>query len=285
MQIADMCATARRVCAYVVRHPANRDRRARALARAALFQVRRRAGRTVTATLVGGVRVRVYPGSAAGSAVVYGSPPDWHEMRVWARLIRPGDWFVDVGANIGVYALWAAYHGARVTALEPDPVAAARARENVALNRLPIDVREAALADRPGRVPFSTGLDTTNRIVRAGDEAVRTVAATTLDDVIAEDLAAATVFLKIDVEGAEELVLAGAPRALASGRIAAMQLEWNGCGRANFGTGRESLAALLASHGYGLYRATNGRLEPCGSAETNGNLFALRDRAVLSRLR
>ena len=43
-------------------------------------------------------------------------------MLVWQQALRPGDLFVDVGANIGSYAIWAADLGADVIALEPQRI-------------------------------------------------------------------------------------------------------------------------------------------------------------------
>lgn len=59
------------------------------------------------------------------------------ERRQYARYGNvPGegeDW-IDGGANIGAFSVWAASHGARVQAFEPDPEMAAMARENVRRN-------------------------------------------------------------------------------------------------------------------------------------------------------
>ena len=51
------------------------------------------------------------------SKVVYGNPPDYPEMLVWQQALQSGDLFVDVGANVGSYTIWAADLGAEVIAL------------------------------------------------------------------------------------------------------------------------------------------------------------------------
>ncbi len=71
------------------------------------------------------------------------------------RHAGPGRLFIDVGAWIGPFSLLAAGLGADVVAFEPDPVAAAMLRRNVALNPAlasRIDVRQQALGARNGRV-------------------------------------------------------------------------------------------------------------------------------------
>jgi FkbM family methyltransferase len=49
---------------------------------------------------------------------------------------RDGERWIDVGANIGAFSVWAAALGARVEAYEPDPESAAMARHNAKLNGL-----------------------------------------------------------------------------------------------------------------------------------------------------
>jgi len=131
--------------------------------------------------------------------VVYGSPPDWNEMRAWERLLQPGELFIDVGANVGTYALWAAHLGCRVVAIEPDAETCRLLAENVALNPgARIVVRRTALTDHIGSIRMTTGLDSMNHL---GDGPE--VPATTLDAVIGDQDVAG---VKIDVEGFEELV-------------------------------------------------------------------------------
>jgi FkbM family methyltransferase len=40
-------------------------------------------------------------------------------MQVWRQALRGGGLFLDVGANVGAYTIWAAECGAEVIALEP----------------------------------------------------------------------------------------------------------------------------------------------------------------------
>ncbi len=45
--------------------------------------------------------------------------PDGDNMLAWGRILSPGDVFVDVGANAGLYSVMAADMGARVVSVEP----------------------------------------------------------------------------------------------------------------------------------------------------------------------
>jgi FkbM family methyltransferase len=174
-------------------------------------------------------------------------------MRAWRRILTAGDLFVDVGSNVGSYALWAADAGATVIAVEPGAQAAARLRANLRLNNLPITVRQCALADRPGRMRLTRNGDVTNHLLlgstTAGDEVE--VDVDTLDNVLGDRIAAG---VKIDVEGAERLVLEGARRALSEHRIRALQIEWNAASERLLGETRAPLANILREYGYAIMR-------------------------------
>lgn len=202
------------------------------------------------------------------SKAVYANPPDWPEMVVWQRRLRPGDLFLDVGANVGTYSLWAADLGAQVIAVEPGS-AVGRLRHNVALNDLPIEVVEAAAMDKAGVVMLDeSASDTLSHVSTLG----RSVVAVTIDSILDGRAAAG---MKVDVEGAERLVLEGAREALAGQRIGCIQLEWNSYSRILLGEPRSKAAQILNDHGYRLHRALDdGTLVPDDGEEGN-DVFAL----------
>ena len=133
-----------------------------------------------------------------------------------ARTVQPGWRCVDVGANHGYYTLVladAAGPEGRVVAIEPSPRAAGLLEMTVELNGFEgfTTVLQQVAADRGGsialRIPEHHGMNASIRedIVESGETV--SVEATTLDELLAEwprvDL------VKIDVEGAEELVWRG----------------------------------------------------------------------------
>jgi len=132
--------------------------------------------------------------------------------RVPRFLPRPGWVVADVGGNIGVFAAWAATHGARVHAFEPNAGPYARLLRTVRANKLQVTARPVAVGARRGWATLtshemSTPLGT---IVTTG--AGLPVPVVTLDKELADvphiDL------LKIDTEGSEVDVLRGAPQVL-----------------------------------------------------------------------
>ncbi|MDG4831534.1 FkbM family methyltransferase [Solwaraspora sp. WMMD1047] len=241
----------RQVLTYTWSHPANRGRQLSSIMRAVRFQVRGRIG-LPTLTRVGDRgRMWVELHCASASKVVYANPPDWEEMRAWRRILRPGDLFVDVGSNVGYYALWAGDLGAEVIAIEPSPDAARRLRDNVGLNDFPITVRQCGLAAQRGRMTLSRGADSMNHLLLGPDAVGETIEVDTLDNVLGNRFAAG---VKIDVEGAERLVLEGGRRALEEQRIGVLQLEWNARSSHLLGEDRGPVAAILAKYGYQFVR-------------------------------
>jgi FkbM family methyltransferase len=134
---------------------------------------------------------------------------------------------IDIGANIGWITILMAQavgrHG-KVYAFEPSPDIFRQLELNVALNNLSqVSVQCLALSNITGTVPFHIfpeGFEVYNSIGawqrREGQSANRVVDVPvgTLDDYCQENNLAVIDFIKIDVEGAEELVLKGAQNIL-----------------------------------------------------------------------
>ena len=240
----------------ILRHPSNRGRRLSALARAAWWEMRRRP--VMDLRMYGGATIRCRPESGvAGGLVYYSGRPEYHEMGLVAHLLRPGDRFVDVGANAGYYTLLASTivgPSGSVESIEPGLPALERLRENIALNRLAnVRIHECALADTAGPARFIHDRDTENRLAIPADAGTVTVAASRLDDLLGE---APCALVKIDVEGAELRVLKGAEGTLARAKPPVLLIEV-GKRLAMFGTTEEDLASWLAARGYdaGFYDA------------------------------
>lgn len=258
------------VLRFVWNHPANSGQRARAVLRAVRYQARVRVlGRRSLAQLGERSVLWVDPHRTAASKVLYANPPDLPEMLVWRRALGDSSLFVDVGANVGAYTLWAAELGAEVIALEPAADTFRLLEENIALNRYRVYSIQAAAGDHCGTARFTAGLDAGNCLAADGPTVTKLV---TIDSLIGDRRVAG---MKVDVEGFEIEVLRGAERGLAEHRIRLIQLEWNETSRLAVGTDRRPVAELLASHGYRLYRPdTAGRLVPVLEPGFGTDVFA-----------
>jgi FkbM family methyltransferase len=267
---ASAFATANGLVRYVWHHPANAGQRPRALLRLAAYQARARLlHRRGLARLGERSRLWVDLHRTGASMVLYANPPDVPEMRVWRRALRADSLFIDVGANVGTYTIWAAELGAEVISLEPAADTFALLLENVALNGYQVTTLQAAAGDRCGTARFTEGRDAGNRLDPAGPAETNMI---TIDSLIGARRVAG---MKVDVEGFEIDVLRGAEAALAEHRIGLIQLEWNAASELALGTDRRPVAELLARHGYELYRPDlEGRLWPASDPGFGADVFA-----------
>ena len=149
----------------------------------------------------------------------------------WIDGFEPKSTFFDVGANVGSYTLYAAARNHEVVAFEPSDANWGRLRENVGLNGLQDRVRifGYALADFDGKDLQHLGRKSHGgvgsaehsigrKVVRNGEPASyggeqENTAVRTMDSVCAE-LGIWPDYLKIDTDGAEPRIIAGATEAL-----------------------------------------------------------------------
>jgi FkbM family methyltransferase len=142
-------------------------------------------------------------------------------------LPRDGDVIVDVGAGIGEFTLWCAAHGATVLAFEPDPLAFACLRRNVA-TLAGVQALPFALWKERADLRLHASEDTTeSSLIEDGRACLRTadVEAWPLDGVPAVAALPVIDFMKIDGEGVEPEILAGASRTLRRTRIVGIDVS------------------------------------------------------------
>jgi len=143
--------------------------------------------------------------------------------RILPSLIDKDTVFVDVGAYMGFYTVYACRRARSVLAVEPNPMALAYLKANVALNNCHNTIIvPKATSDKRGVVklriprPARRGhIPTTASIVWSFEEALEVdVEADTLDNIVDETGLDTVDIVKIDVEGAEGLVVKGAEKTL-----------------------------------------------------------------------
>jgi FkbM family methyltransferase len=205
------------------------------------------------------------------------------ELAALGRFLGPGGVFLDAGANIGLFTLMAARlvgPGGRVLAVEPGRESLARLDANLALNDLPqVKVVRAALAAEPGHAPlFHVALgddpQAYSLMPEGGATESETVPVTTLDLLAAEAALTRLDCLKLDVEGAEPLILAGGRGTLETFRPIVI-FEVNTPIALARGDAAASFAALT-SIGYRISRLDGAALVPLAAMPAEwGNLIAI----------
>jgi FkbM family methyltransferase len=206
------------------------------------------------------------------------------ETAIMLRCLRPGMTVVDVGANIGHYAMVAARAvgpTGRVIAFEPETENHAALVANLALNGLDNVVAERlALGARAGELMLYRDRDNRggHSLAAANVQApagAAPVEAATLDAYLARHLPDRRVgFIKIDVQGAEAQVLAGAEARLARDRPVVLVEFWPSGIRAMGGDPMAPIGRMLEL-GYAMAVVTRG--DP-------GHLRPLSDLAALAQI-
>jgi FkbM family methyltransferase len=145
--------------------------------------------------------------------------------------LKPGDVLYDVGANVGAYTLVAALAvpEARIVAFEPGPANFAALCANLELNAVSDRVTPIplALGDQPRSASLDADASVAGASPRVGTDAAggARVLVDRLDDVTERFDLPLPDHLKLDVDGAELAVLAGAERLLADADTRSLMVE------------------------------------------------------------
>lgn len=181
-------------------------------------------------------------------------------------LLDEGDTVFDVGANIGVYSLYAAMfisNIGKVYSYEPDSYCYSKLERNIALNSHDpelccIHPLRMALWNKCELVHIVSEyneLDHSQSRVSIALGNYPIVPASTLDFQVGYNLVDRIKLLKIDVEGAELKVLEGAKETLAAKKIQNILIEINDVALARFDTTRYAIFHTLREAGFGVHWA------------------------------
>jgi FkbM family methyltransferase len=235
---------------------------------------------------VGGTRLLVGLGDTGLTGNLYAGLHDFSDMGYVLHCLRSGDLFVDVGANAGAYSVLACgAAGASGLAFEPVPEAFERLSDNVRLNGLDtrLACRRLALAAAPGRLHFTASQDTVNHALASGEarDGAIEVRASTLDHELDGRVPG---LIKIDVEGYESQVLAGAEQTLGHSGLHSLIVELGGCG-IRYGSDDAATVAGLAGCGFRpfAYDPLTRALRPMAAPPLGGNALFVRDEALVRR--
>ena len=166
----------------------------------------------------------------------FGNYDERHEIALLRKLLAPGDVFWDIGANIGFYTLTASTlvgPEGLVVAFEPGPQAWRALMANLHLNhRTNIIPFKLAVTDAYGWVTLYSRPEIADggaSLIPPPDPSSRAdlCPAVNLDGFYKDFGGAPPTFIKLDVEGAEDRVLAGSRRLLAGPDPPLLLIEMN----------------------------------------------------------
>jgi len=178
------------------------------------------------------------------------------ELAYLEEVLSPGKVFFDVGANIGIYTLVASRivgETGRVVAFEPSIQSFPGLQRNVALNGLTnVIAFRTALGEKAGRARLYHAPDPVGNSV-CGDSAwgaeTEEITLETLDRVTEQASIRHVDVIKIDAEGADELVLRGGKKVLTAMRpVVIFEVNPEACAR--FGLSPYGARELLENLGY-----------------------------------
>lgn len=132
--------------------------------------------------------------------------------------INKGDIVIDAGANMGIFSLLAAKKGAKVYSFEPQPYFYSILCKNIALNYLNNKIEPLCYAISDRRGEFTMYVDKENLlsasiIIERGKDSCN-VHCISIDQWVEDDNIPRIDFIKVDIEGAERLLLSGARKSI-----------------------------------------------------------------------
>lgn len=175
---------------------------------------------------------------------------EFEELCFVTHFLNEKDTFVDVGANVGIFAVLASgVVRAKTIAIEPIPETHMKLCENVRLNRLEelVNPMNVGAGDVGCTARMTSALDTENHALSAGNNGSASVDVPqhTLDELL--DGVRPRV-IKVDVEGYEGQVIKGGREILSQDSLSAVMVELNGnCRR--YATSPDTIHDDICTHG------------------------------------
>lgn len=146
-------------------------------------------------------------------------------LSFFSSLVEEGDIVIDIGANIGIYSLqaYSVNSKGKIIAVEPDPYNIELLKENIRINEFDIEIVDKAITDRSKNITMyrrrsDSGRSSIFRPEVTG-ESNFSVESLSLDGLIDELELKSVDLIKIDVEGAEDLIISGGKHTLEKRKI------------------------------------------------------------------
>ena len=204
-----------------------------------------------------------YPlNSAIGRALFAGSFESY-ELDFLRRFLKKSDVFIDVGANGGLYTVIAAekiQNNGHIYACEPSQRELELLEHNIKINSLDnVTIIKSVISSEGGTVKFGIAQDGAMNSLSQTDHPGQkidhwdNIESTTIDNLIESYQLTKIKLVKIDVEGAEKLVIDGAKELLQSKNSPVILLEASNLNSKSFGFSATQVLQQLVDYGYKIY--------------------------------
>jgi FkbM family methyltransferase len=217
-------------------------------------------------TTVHGAKICLNPGDPVVSGALNLGAYEREEIRFFVKHFTPGMTFVDIGANVGLYSALAIRHGAGcVLSMEPMPENFAFLEKTIAANSpsCPVTLEQAAAGRESGELTLHLNPENKGDNRLYPDALLKdsvTVSVKKLDDVCRRLEISKIDFLKIDVQGAEMLVLEGAEKTLKNSPSCIIMTEFWPDGLKKCGTNPGNYLQAFADLGFQIRELRHGKL-------------------------
>jgi len=266
---------------FILNHPLNRHCRLRAIYIYFWWQFKCRfnGGKPITFDWINGAKILVHRSETGVTGNLYCGLHEFNDMAFLLHVLRPGDLFLDIGANSGSYTVLASgVCGSRTIAMEPIPDSFKRLTDNIKINNISNLVNSicGGAGELPRRLMFTSDQDTVNHVV-LDNIYPNSVSAQIhrLDDIVKN---VKPILIKIDVEGFEYHVLKGAEDIINSECPMAFLLELNGSGK-RYGISDDMVSEILLNAKFEIYDydPVHRKLQSRKTARNSGNTLFIRN--------
>lgn len=221
-------------------------------------------------------KLKFFP-TALSASLYYDNTHGLEDELILKDLLKKGDVFVDIGANIGHLSLLASSivgASGKVFSFEPHPKTHEYLQKNIQLNKTTnIITFNCGLGETPGYVSFTNSRsDDQNHILKEEGESLK-IEVKTLDSVL-NDLKIN--LLKVDTEGFEKFVFIGAKNVLKN--TEKIYFETNEQNYHRYGYSVQDVLKLLSNYNFKFYNYLDYKWVPFNSkSPPPNNLLAKRN--------
>lgn len=191
---------------------------------------------SVVVPFVENSKLTMEKGMAGATGNFYTGLAEFEDMAFILHVLRKGDTFADIGANIGAYTILASKNtGAVSYSFEPIEETFNKLKTNIAANEITelVYPMHCGMGALNGYLYFTKDLDTINHVIIENANSMKAediveVPVVTIDEIFLDHQPQ---IIKIDVEGFEWNVLNGGEKTLLSLHVKAIIIELNGSGK------------------------------------------------------